>query len=31
VEVDGVLSFDLDTPEDLLEADRRGFDHEAGR
>ena len=31
VEVDGPLSFDLDTPEDLLEADRRGFDHEAGR
>ena len=31
VEVDGILSFDLDTPEDLLEADRRGFDHEAGR
>lgn len=31
VEVDGALSFDLDTPEDLLEADRRGFDHEAGR
>lgn len=31
VEVDGALSFDLDTLEDLLEADRRGFDHEAGR
>ena len=31
VEVAGALSFDLDTPEDLLEADRRGFDHEAGR
>jgi 2-phospho-L-lactate guanylyltransferase len=31
VEVDGALNFDLDTPEDLLEADRRGFDHEAGR
>jgi 2-phospho-L-lactate guanylyltransferase len=31
VEVDGVLGFDLDTPEDLLEADLRGLDHEAGR
>ncbi len=25
VELDGPLSFDLDTPEDLLEADRRGL------
>ena len=31
VEIDGALGFDVDTPEDLLEADRRGFDHEAGR
>jgi 2-phospho-L-lactate guanylyltransferase len=31
VEVQGPLGFDLDTPEDLLEADRRGLDHEAGR
>lgn len=31
VELEGPLSFDLDTPEDLLEADRRGLDHEAGR
>lgn len=31
VELDGPLAFDLDTPEDLLEADRRGLDHEAGR
>ena len=31
VEIDGPLSFDLDTPEDLLEADRRGFGHEDGR
>lgn len=31
VELDGPLNFDLDTPEDLLEADRHGFDHEAGR
>jgi 2-phospho-L-lactate guanylyltransferase len=31
VEVDGALTFDLDTPEDLLEADRRGLDREAGR
>jgi len=31
LEVDGPLAFDLDTPEDLLEADRLGLDHEAGR
>jgi 2-phospho-L-lactate guanylyltransferase len=31
VELGGPLAFDLDTPEDLLEADRRGLDHEAGR
>ncbi len=31
VEVDGPLSFDLDTPDDLLEADMLGLDHEAGR
>jgi 2-phospho-L-lactate/phosphoenolpyruvate guanylyltransferase len=31
VEVDGPLSFDLDTPDDLLEVDRRGFGHEDGR
>ncbi len=31
IELDGPLAFDLDTPEDLLEADRRGLDHEAGR
>jgi 2-phospho-L-lactate guanylyltransferase len=31
VELDGPLSFDLDTPEDLLEADLRGLDHELGR
>lgn len=31
VELDGPLSFDVDTPEDLLEADRTGLDHEAGR
>ena len=31
VELAGPLTFDLDTPEDLLEADRRGLDHEAGR
>jgi 2-phospho-L-lactate guanylyltransferase (CobY/MobA/RfbA family) len=29
--LDGPLSFDVDTPDDLLEADRRGLDHEAGR
>jgi len=31
VEIAGPLSFDVDTPADLLEADRRGLDHEAGR
>ena len=31
LEIDGPLSFDLDTAEDLLEADRRGFRHEDGR
>jgi 2-phospho-L-lactate guanylyltransferase len=31
VELDGPLAFDVDTPDDLLEADRRGLDHEAGR
>ncbi len=31
VEVDGPLSFDVDTPEDLLLADFGGLDHEAGR
>lgn len=31
VELDGPLTFDVDTPDDLLEADRRGLDHEAGR
>ena len=31
VELAGPLTFDLDTPEDLLEADRRGLDHETGR
>ncbi len=31
VELDGPLDFDLDTPADLLEADIRGLDHEAGR
>ena len=31
VELDGPLSFDLDTPEDLLDADNRGLNHEAGR
>jgi 2-phospho-L-lactate guanylyltransferase len=31
VELDGPLDFDVDTPADLLEADMRGFDHEAGR
>ncbi len=30
-ELDGPLSFDVDTPDDLLEADRRGFDHASGR
>ena len=31
LELDGPLTFDIDTPEDLLEADRRGLDHEVGR
>jgi len=31
MELDGPLNFDLDTPEDLLLADLRGLDHEAGR
>jgi len=31
VELDGPLSFDVDTPDDLLEADLRGLDHAAGR
>jgi 2-phospho-L-lactate/phosphoenolpyruvate guanylyltransferase len=31
VELTGPLDFDLDTPADLLEADMRGLDHEAGR
>ena len=31
VELDGPLAFDLDTPEDLREADMGGLDHEAGR
>lgn len=31
LELDGPLSFDVDTPEDLLLADLRGLDHEAGR
>jgi 2-phospho-L-lactate/phosphoenolpyruvate guanylyltransferase len=31
LELDGPLSFDLDTPDDLLEADRLGLDHEGGR
>jgi 2-phospho-L-lactate guanylyltransferase len=31
VELDGPLTFDVDTPEDLLEADLRGLDHEVGR
>jgi 2-phospho-L-lactate guanylyltransferase len=31
VELGGPLAFDVDTPEDLLEADNSGFDHEAGR
>jgi 2-phospho-L-lactate guanylyltransferase len=30
-EVRGPLSFDVDTPEDLLQADSSGFGHEAGR
>ena len=31
LELDGPLTFDLDTPDDLLEADKRGLDHMAGR
>jgi 2-phospho-L-lactate/phosphoenolpyruvate guanylyltransferase len=31
VEVDGPLGFDVDTPEDLLEADSAGLNHEGGR
>jgi 2-phospho-L-lactate guanylyltransferase len=31
LELGGPLSFDVDTPEDLLEADRSGLGHEAGR
>jgi 2-phospho-L-lactate/phosphoenolpyruvate guanylyltransferase len=31
LELDGPLAFDVDTAEDLLEADRLGLDHEAGR
>lgn len=31
VEHVGPLNFDVDTPEDLLEADRGGLDHESGR
>ena len=31
LELDGPLSFDVDTPDDLLEADRRGLDHGMGR
>jgi 2-phospho-L-lactate guanylyltransferase len=31
LELDGPLSFDVDTPDDLLEADRRGLDHASGR
>ena len=31
LELDGPLSFDVDTPDDLLEADLRGLDHEMGR
>jgi 2-phospho-L-lactate guanylyltransferase len=31
IETDGPLTFDLDTPEDLLEADLRGLDHASGR
>jgi 2-phospho-L-lactate guanylyltransferase len=30
-EMDGPLSFDVDTPEDLLQADMAGLGHEAGR
>ena len=31
LEVEGPLAFDLDTPEDLLDADLAGLDHEGGR
>ena len=31
LEVTGPLAFDLDTPEDLLDADLAGLDHEGGR
>jgi 2-phospho-L-lactate guanylyltransferase len=31
LELDGPLSFDVDTPDDLLEADLGGLDHEVGR
>jgi 2-phospho-L-lactate/phosphoenolpyruvate guanylyltransferase len=31
LELDGPLSFDVDTPDDLLEADLRGLDHGVGR
>lgn len=31
LELDGPLSFDVDTPDDLLEADRRGLDYASGR
>jgi 2-phospho-L-lactate guanylyltransferase len=31
LELDGPLSFDVDTPDDLLEADLLGLDHEVGR
>ena len=31
VEIRGPLSFDVDTPEDLLQADSSGLGHEAGR
>jgi 2-phospho-L-lactate/phosphoenolpyruvate guanylyltransferase len=31
VEVEGPLTFDVDTPDDLLEADRRGLGQEVGR
>jgi 2-phospho-L-lactate guanylyltransferase len=31
VEVEGPLAFDVDTPDDLLEADLGGLGHEAGR
>ncbi|HEX7591761.1 MAG TPA: 2-phospho-L-lactate guanylyltransferase [Candidatus Limnocylindrales bacterium] len=31
LELDGPLTFDVDTPDDLLEADRRGLDHSVTR